>query len=264
MFAIKTKYFSFITILMGLILICIVCSGYVLVIMNQTNDGEISTHLSQLRRNANYTPFFSNFLRYPDYRINPIIHHEIFDNYPAIIPLNAKIIAGTSISLNNNDSISITYPYNKKNMVNCMKITAPMNHMVECILFVTKNHELVCANLKENYTSPNEFDVIVEGVEAMRIRYGEDTDRDGVANRYVAADYPGLSLARVVNIKISLLLRTSEKMNLMLNSKYYVLQDAELGPFKDHYMRKVYTVTVPISGVAAEQLKNDDSGVERK
>ena len=50
---------------------------------------------------------------------------------------------------------------------------------------------------------------MVEGVEDMQILYGEDTDADNVANRYVPSDEVG-SMENVVSVRISLLLRSVE------------------------------------------------------
>ncbi len=49
---------------------------------------------------------------------------------------------------------------------------------------------------------------LVEGVEDMEILFGEDTDADRTANRYVAADTADLNMANVVSIRITLTLRT--------------------------------------------------------
>ncbi len=51
---------------------------------------------------------------------------------------------------------------------------------------------------------------VVEGVEDMQILYGEDTDADGTANRYVPAGTAGLILENVVSVRLALTLRTLE------------------------------------------------------
>ncbi len=240
---------------MGLIILTILISGFATVMINHNKGYQIEYNLTQLQRRGTLgINHFSRAVRIADYRISSSINKsETFTDYRNIIPFNAKIISGTNANLNNSDTLTISYPMNKINMFNCLAITANINTQVECVIFITENHELACAPLKDKAPQIALADVLVEGVEAMRIRFGEDTDHDGIPNRYVAADYPGLSMDRVVNIKLSLLLRTPEKANLMLDSKYYTLQDVELGPFNDHYVRKVYTTVLPMRGLPVAQ-----------
>jgi type IV pilus assembly protein PilW len=58
---------------------------------------------------------------------------------------------------------------------------------------------------------------VVEGVEDMQIVYGEDTDGDGTANRYVPAGTAGLNMENVVSVRVALTLRTLED-NVALTS----------------------------------------------
>jgi len=51
---------------------------------------------------------------------------------------------------------------------------------------------------------------VVEGVEDMQIVYGEDTDGDATANRYVPAGTAGLNMENVVSVRVALTLRTLE------------------------------------------------------
>lgn len=245
----QEKGIGLIEIIMGLIILTIVIIGFCTVMLNHSKDFQVENNVTQLQR-ANHLGISKNY-HAPDYRLSAsTAHQEPFQDFINIIPANAKIVAGTSSNVNSSDTITITYPITKNSMFYCMAVTAPLDQMVGAVLYITENHQLACASIKDNVPNMNQKDIMIEGVEAMRIRYGEDTDNDGVANRYVSADYPGLSLPRVINIKMSLLVRTPEKANLMLDSKYYTLQDVELGPYKDNYVRKVYTTTLPIRGLS--------------
>jgi len=51
---------------------------------------------------------------------------------------------------------------------------------------------------------------MVEGVENMQVLYGEDTNADGTANRYVPAGIAGLDMENVVSVRVVLTLRTLE------------------------------------------------------
>ena len=52
---------------------------------------------------------------------------------------------------------------------------------------------------------------LVEGVEDMQILYGEDTDNDLAANRYLPAGTAGLDMNKVVSIRVTLTIRSAEE-----------------------------------------------------
>jgi len=85
------------------------------------------------------------------------------------------------------------------------------------------------------FRSVNGNDVeMVEGVEDMQILYGEDTDADQTANRYVEADLAGLVMDNVVSVRLTLTLRTIED-NI-----------AGAAANGDRRIRRTYTTTVTI------------------
>lgn len=53
---------------------------------------------------------------------------------------------------------------------------------------------------------------LIEGIQDMQILYGEDTDNDQTANRYVAAGAVGLVMANVVSIRITMTLQTLQDL----------------------------------------------------
>lgn len=255
MYHTNNKGFGLVETLMSLIVVAILLSGFFTVMLNRNKGFQIEYNLTQLQRQgAMGINYFSRAVRLADYRISTTgSHNATYNDFRYILPIEAKIISGTSQSLHNNDTITVSYTMNKQDMFNCLAINAPLNTSVQTVFFLTENHELACAPVKDKGPYLDKIDVIIEGVEALRIRYGEDTDHDGVVNRYVAADFPGLLMERVIEVKLSMLLRTPEKANLLLDSKYYTLQDIELGPYNDHYVRKVYTTVIPIQGLPTAQ-----------
>ena len=89
---------------------------------------------------------------------------------------------------------------------------------------------------------------MVEGVEDMQILYGEDTDADNVANRYVDAGTAGLAMENVVSVRISLLLRSVEN-NLLTDPTQVTYNGADFpNPLlaNDRYLRKVFNATISV------------------
>lgn len=83
----------------------------------------------------------------------------------------------------------------------------------------------------------------VEGVEALQILYGEDTDSDRVANRYVVADNVG-DWANVVSVRLSLLMVSLED-NLTASTQTLQFNGAEIQA-PDRRLRYVLTSTVTL------------------
>ncbi|MBI2779430.1 MAG: PilW family protein [Gammaproteobacteria bacterium] len=90
---------------------------------------------------------------------------------------------------------------------------------------------------------------LVEGVENMQILYGEDTDipTDGSANRYLPANAPGINMANVVSVRVSLLLRSAED-NVTTKKQSYTFNGATIpeAAVPDRRLRRVFTTTIRI------------------
>jgi type IV pilus assembly protein PilW len=82
---------------------------------------------------------------------------------------------------------------------------------------------------------------IIEGAEDLQVLYGEDTDGDGIANRYARAHE--VNMDNVVSVRYSLLLRsedyiTSEPQVYMYNGEEHTADD--------HRLRRVFGSTVKL------------------
>ena len=86
---------------------------------------------------------------------------------------------------------------------------------------------------------------MVEGVEDMQILYGEDTDADNVANRYVPSDKVG-SMENVVSVRISLLLRSVQNNLTTAPAPYTYMGTTTTPPAGDLYLRKVFNATISV------------------
>jgi type IV pilus assembly protein PilW len=89
---------------------------------------------------------------------------------------------------------------------------------------------------------------LAEGVDDMQILYGEDTDGDLTANRYVAANATGLVMKNVMSVRISLLLRTLDNSITPTKQTYVYppLPDANSATITatDNRLRRILTTVV--------------------
>ena len=86
---------------------------------------------------------------------------------------------------------------------------------------------------------------LVDGVEDLQVRYGEDTDGDGVANRYATAAAVA-DWSQVVTVRMSLLL-VSDDDNIARAAQPYTLDGVVVTP-ADRRLRRVFTTTVAVRG----------------
>jgi type IV pilus assembly protein PilW len=89
---------------------------------------------------------------------------------------------------------------------------------------------------------------LVEGIEEMRILYGEDTDTtaDNVADRYRTADVVA-SWRRVMNVRVGLLARTPVNVDVESDSRSYTLvPDQTIDAKNDKRRRQMFSATFQI------------------
>jgi type IV pilus assembly protein PilW len=83
---------------------------------------------------------------------------------------------------------------------------------------------------------------LADDVENMQVLYGEDTDNDGVANRFVTANNIG-SLNDVVSVRVSLLIRSEDNIASTEQTYAYDGEDIEAGDLR---VRRVFNTTIKI------------------
>ncbi len=84
--------------------------------------------------------------------------------------------------------------------------------------------------------------IIAEGVENMQILYGEDTDGDKIANRYINAS--NIAAKPIVSVRIALLVSTVESTGTIDTNTYALLNTPLLGPINDNQLRRVFIRTI--------------------
>jgi type IV pilus assembly protein PilW len=86
---------------------------------------------------------------------------------------------------------------------------------------------------------------LIGGVENMQILYGEDTNDDRVADLYVAADGVG-DWARVVSLKVGLLMRTPVDARTDPDTATYAILGATVDPLDQRRVRRVVSWTIAL------------------
>ena len=94
----------------------------------------------------------------------------------------------------------------------------------------------------------NAAEMLVEGVQALQVAYGEDTDADRIANDYFAAD--AVAWNDVISVDLAMLVRSEETGLEVDESTYLLLEPAlggmTLGPYEDRRQRMLFTTTATL------------------
>jgi type IV pilus assembly protein PilW len=86
---------------------------------------------------------------------------------------------------------------------------------------------------------------LVQGVENLQVLYGEDTDGDGTANRYLVQSSV-TTLDNVVSLRIGLLMSTANQVASATDTRTYNVIGTSIGPINDKRVRRMYTTTIAL------------------
>jgi type IV pilus assembly protein PilW len=86
---------------------------------------------------------------------------------------------------------------------------------------------------------------LIEGVEAMQVQYGRDTNADRIVDEYINAD-AGVNWDQIVSVTFSMLIRSVEATASAPDPRAFNLLGVDYGPFDDRFERTIYTTTVTL------------------
>ena len=86
---------------------------------------------------------------------------------------------------------------------------------------------------------------VTGGVQEMQVYFGEDTDNNGVTNRWLAPGTVGLDMTRIVSVRIHLLVRTNGN-NISSGPQAYYFNDELQAAVDDGQIRREYSVTIAL------------------
>lgn len=249
----KHQYgFSIISCLLLLILLGLLTAGMVS-LYQQRSEPMLVKNFKSLTYHPSFAWIFFN-AHTQELGFNPftapLTPRAIDVTVPLFAPFSTLVKASLH-EINGSDSFALQYQGSDAgNIFNCQGTPLMANQQTESFFYVNEQRDLVCTNRQADNGLVNQTFPLVNNVETMVIRFGEDLDNDGLVNRYIAANSSELSYDRVVNVRVSLLLRTNETSDV-IQSQTYNLDGEEKGPYPDLYVRKVLTTTI--------QLKKNNS-----
>lgn len=86
---------------------------------------------------------------------------------------------------------------------------------------------------------------LIEGVDSLQIRFGEDGDNDDDADNWTSADGVG-DWTRVLSVELTLLARSADEYGTETDTIVYNLAGTQFDPIDDRRLRQVFSSTVGI------------------
>ncbi|GMQ95630.1 MAG: hypothetical protein BMS9Abin14_078 [Gammaproteobacteria bacterium] len=156
-------------------------------------------------------------------------------------------LAGTNNTTNGSDTITVAFRGADDTFIkDCQGVSVVAADTVVNQYALSANNELTCS-VSRNGGAAQTL-VVVDGVEAMQVMYGIDTNGDDAADQYVTS--PNVAdMEDVVSLRLGLLLMTDDAFLASQNdTNTYTLLDETIydaaTPANDRRLRRVMTATV--------------------
>jgi len=206
--------------------------------------------MSRLQENARYsTTQLARVIRMAGYITDPL------GNRTLIFPAGALAIDGVEGGGSVSDQITVRFQGSGSPLADGSVLDCEGNEIKGGNLAVNKYYlaagasgttSLFCDNTGTvGIAAPGAVE-LVNNVENMQILYGEDTDGDFTANKYVTKTSVG-SMDNVISVKIAVLFSTDDLTATVPDAKTYSLLNVTYDPTPDdRRVRRVYITTVAL------------------
>ncbi len=224
------KGFSLIEMMVAMLIGLFLLGGVVSVYISSSQSSRVNNGLRTMQENGRYAlTLLRNSIQISGY-ISDYDPSAVIDPFPAA----------------SNTSITVSYEADTDcTGANTTTYAAPNTGIVRDSFQVNTDNELTCIPRQTN--SPQ---ILIEGVDAMRILYGLDDDNDGTADRYVSANVvnavgPTAWQNNVSSVRIALLMNSVTNIKPTADTKTYTLLDTTT-TLTDRMLHKVFTTTILI------------------
>lgn len=255
--------FSLVEIMVALSISLLLLAGVLQIFLSSKQAYRAQENLSRVQENDRFAvDYLGRYLRLAGYRAN--LDKTAAERFPSgSESLNGADNDSDSSNTIADGSDTITVRFEGDGttaMRDCLGSIIQTNEIATNVFRISTSNELTCTTPagQKTCSAPTSgvgvcinpatqasarTETIVEGVENMQVLYGEDTDGNGVANRYVTRANVS-NIDNVVTIRISLLLRTMED-NIADTPVSYTYNGATVNP-GDRRLRRIATTTIAL------------------
>lgn len=253
--------FSLIEVMIGMIFSLIIVLGILQIFIGSKRTYRLENGYVTLQEQTRFTTtYLSQFIRLSGFRTPP--SNTLFPDMSSVFNnANPYIFAQNDNGANNSDILTIRYQGSGDGLgnpdgtvVDCLNQAVDANTIVTMTFSITANNQLQCRSQNPSAPTPDVAQVITNNVENMQIIFGEDLDNDKTPDRFVAPNHPNLNANRVLTVKIALLLRSDDEINLNSDNSSYFLLGTQISPPQDGFLRIPVTTTIHLRNLVHEVL----------
>ncbi|MEE4380295.1 MAG: PilW family protein [Candidatus Competibacteraceae bacterium] len=248
----RQRGLTLVEIMVALTLGLLLIAGLLQLFVGSRQTYRAQENLSRLQENGRYAlEYVNRTLRLAGYRSRETIEEgEIFeDKFEVSTNTDQRPIWGADDSTNPDpdpDTVHINFEGEQNTLqgdvIDCLGRVAPIDLASRNTLSLAGT-DLQCTSIINAVTSTQ---TIVEGVEDFQVLYGEDTNGNEVANRYVPEGDVG-NMNNVVSVRVCLLLRTEDDNLAVEPSTYVDCQGTNpLPTATDRRFRRAFTTTISL------------------
>jgi type IV pilus assembly protein PilW len=257
----KNSGFSLIEVMIGLVISLVIVLGILQIFIGSKRSYSLGNNYSSLQEQSRFAVNYINkFVRLAGYRTIPdaTLYTSIDDIFTSTNPyISVQDNSGT----NNSDILTIRYQGSGDGLgtpdgtiVDCLNQGVDSNSIVTLIFSITANNELQCRSQNPSATNTDSTQIIMNNVENLQVMLGEDLNDDKSPERFVAPNHPNLNINRVIAVRIGLLLRSDDAVNLNNNTTTYDLLGNQITVAQDNFLRIPVTSTMQLRNLIFEVL----------
>lgn len=247
------KGLSIIETMIALLISTIILAGLLHIFLTSKKLFSLETVYTQMQDNARYAAaHISRSLRLAGYRTPPKTN-TAFSDFSVVFPKSSNYIDGTyQTGAHKSDTLIVRYEgsgdgagHPDGTIRDCLNRPVDANVVATNTFSITDNNELQCQANNPSASPRDQTEILVSGIETMKILYGEDLDLSNSAERYVPENFSGLSTERIVSVRVGLLLVSEDLVEMLHEPKtYYLNGTSYTEPDNRHARQPVIFTTV--------------------
>lgn len=252
----KTKGYTIIESMVAMVIGLLLTAGILEVFINTKSLYTQQTQFAHLQERERFLEsHVARVIRLTGYRSPP--DTGLFPTLDSLYTSTNPYAFGTNnTGLNNSDTLVLRYQGSGDGagtpdgtVRDCLNNAIDAGTIATSTLSLTNNNELQCQAVNADASPSTNTQVLLTGVETFHVLYGEDTNGDNAADRYVPINYPFLNTNNIVSIRVSFVLRSESEIKSVADSADFNLLGTTYTSPNDRFIRHKVLFTIVLRNV---------------
>lgn len=245
--------FSVLELLIGITLSIILLVAILQLFFNSKQLYRLNQAYSELQENERFiAEYLTRNIRLSGYRTPPT--NTQYPSQPSIFTDSTPYISVSSTpGINNSDILTVRYQGSGNgagtpdgNVRDCLNRPVDGNVIATNIFSINSSYQLQCQAINSSASPSDATGILVDGLENLRILFGEDLNDDFAADRYVSPNHSGIDLNNIVSARLSILLRSTNEVKNTAKSNTYNLANTTFTSPSDKRIRQPLSFSVQL------------------